>query len=193
MNLQEFLGTLPDDQKIRVGCRPGCLGDRKGGFIYQGRVDGFKSWELEQKYINQLIEQMTKHMSWKVPNKSAKRKLLQNVVDRYCEIVPFWKREVLEFYHGQFEPEVIVVIVPGHERFFDYKPKNKLKTFEDSAVEGLIEAVYKSLISELVTAKDEGHAQALALTIHKNEYGYFSNPQGILDACRKERRRRYGE
>jgi hypothetical protein len=63
MNLQEFLGTLPDDQKIRVGCRPGCLGDRKGGFIYQGRVDGFKSWELEQKYINQLIEQMTKHMS----------------------------------------------------------------------------------------------------------------------------------
>lgn len=193
MTLREFLETLQSNQKIRIGCRPGIVGYASGGFIYQGSVKDFKSWPLEERYIRDLSGQISRHMSWHVRDKESKRRLLHNLVDRYCDFVPFWDREVLDFYQGQYEPETVVIIIPGLEQFFDYTPEYEAKTFVNSAVESLIEAVYKSLISELIDTRNEGHAQALALAIKKNDYGFFTNPQGVLDACRKERRRRYGK
>lgn len=64
---------------------------------------------------------------------------------------------------------------------------------DDSAVSNLIDAIYKSAAEEYIYEPDAGKRSALGRWIKSDPYGILDEPEAVLDACKKERRRRYGE
>lgn len=197
MTLSELLKTLPPDKKIRIGTRFKGFKTKNslsaGGFVYDGLVCDFHPLEIEDKYIESLLSKITDIMMKRTKDRKPANVPLTNIVNRFCEIVPWMDREIIETYRGQFEPRTTVIIVPGAESFFWYSPDVPdltADTIDDSAVRNLIDAVYKDVATEYVYQKDPAKAAALARWIKSDPYGILDEPGAIVDACRMQRRKR---
>ena len=196
MNLGEYLQNLPPNKKIRIGTRSKGLemksGMHSGGFVYNGRVCDFKPQELEDKYIESLVSKVTEIMMRKVMKREKARTALDNIVDQFCKIVPWYDRKIIDTYKGQYEPDATVIIVPGMESFFWYEPPVPdltADTMDDSAARNLVDAIYKSAAEEYIYEPDHGRASALGRWIKSDPYGILDEPEAVLDACRKMRRK----
>lgn len=96
-------------------------------------------------------------------------------------------REVLETYRGLIEPDSTVIIIKGKETGKYYNPKmQKLTpdTINEDGAKMLVEAVYKNMITEYMKEKNPGKAAAVARMLKRDEYGIFSDAQGVLKACK---------
>ena len=123
MKLGEFLDTLPSHKRIRIGCRAKGMPLLKnsalgGGFVFCGQKCDLKPKELEDRYINELINKIAVIMMKPTLYKDAAKQQLDNLVNQYCAIVPWYDREVIETYKGQYDPDSTVIIVKGAESFF---------------------------------------------------------------------------
>ena len=201
MKLGEFLDTLPSHKRIRIGCRAKGMPLLKnsalgGGFVFCGQKCDLKPKELEDRYINELINKIAVIMMKPTLYKDAAKQQLDNLVNQYCAIVPWYDREVIETYKGQYDPDSTVIIVKGAESFFEYSPDVPPltpDTMDDSAARNLVDAIYKSAAEEYIYEPDHGRASALGRWIKSDPYGILDEPEAVLDACRKMRRRRYGK
>lgn len=201
MKLGEFLNSLPAYKRIRIGCRAKGMPLLKnsalgGGFVFCGQKCDFDPKELEERYISQLLDKIAIIMMKPTSNKDIAKQQLDNLVNQYCAIVPWYDREVIETYKGQYDPDSTVIIVKGAESFFEYSPDVPPltpDTMDDSAARNLVDAVYKSAAEEYICEPNAGRRSALGRWIKSDPYGILDEPDAVLDACRKERRRRYGE
>lgn len=203
MKLGEFLNSLPAYKRIRIGCRAKGMPLLKnsalgGGFVFCGQKCDFDPKELEDRYISQLIEKISMIMmkQSRVPNRDAAKQQLDNLVNQYCAIVPWYDREVIETYKGQYNPDSTVIIVKGAESFFEYSPDVPPltpDTMDDSAARNLVDAVYKSAAEEYICEPNNGRRSALGRWIKSDPYGILDEPEAVLDACRKMRRKRHGK
>ena len=201
MKLGEFLDTLPSHKRIRIGCRAKGMPLLKnsalgGGFVFCGQKCDFDPKELEDRYINELINKIAVIMMKPTLYKDAAKQQLDNLVNQYCAIVPWYDREVIETYKGQYDPDSTVIIVKGAESFFEYSPDVPPltpDTMNDSAARNLVDAIYKSAAEEYIYEPDHGRASALGRWIKSDPYGILDEPEAVLDACRKMRRKRHGK
>lgn len=201
MKLGEFLDTLPSHKRIRIGCRAKGMPLLKnsalgGGFVFCGQKCDFDPKELENRYINELINKIAVIMMKPTLYKDAAKQQLDNLVNQYCAIVPWYDREVIETYKGQYDPDSTVIIVKGAESFFEYSPDVPPltpDTMDDSAARNLVDAIYKSAAEEYIYEPDHGKASALGRWIKSDPYGILDEPEAVLDACRKMRRKRHGK
>lgn len=201
MKLGEFLNSLPAYKRIRIGCRAKGMPLLKnsalgGGFVFCGQKCDFNPKELEDRYIGQLIDKIAIIMMKPTSNKDIAKQQLDNLVNQYCAIVPWYDREVIETYKGQYDPDSTVIIVKGAESFFEYSPDVPPltpDTMDDSAARNLVDAIYKSAAEEYIYEPDHGKASALGRWIKSDPYGILDEPEAVLDACRKMRRKRHGK
>ena len=200
MKLGDFLNSIPTYKRIRIGCRAKGMPLLKnsalgGGFVFCGQKCDFNPKEIEDRYIGQLLDKIAMIMMKPTSNKDIAKKQIDNLVNQYHAIVPWYDREVIETYKGQYDPDSTVIIVNGAESFFEYSPDIPPltpDTMDDSAASNLIDAVYKSAAEEYIYEPDRGKRSALGRWIKSDPYGILDEPEAVLDACRKERRRRYG-
>lgn len=201
MKLGEFLNSLPAYKRIRIGCRAKGMPLLKnsalgGGFVFCGQKCDFNPKELENRYINELINKIAVIMMKPTLYKDAAKQQLDNLINQYCSIVPWYDREVIETYKGQYDPDSTVIIVKGAESFFEYSPDVPPltpDTMDDSAARNLVDAIYKSAAEEYIYEPDHGRASALGRWIKSDPYGILDEPEAVLDACRKMRRKRHGK
>lgn len=123
MKLGEFLNSLPAYKRIRIGCRAKGMPLLKNsalgcGFVFCGQKCDFDPKELEDRYISQLIDKIAMIMMKPTSNKDIAKQQLDNLVNQYHAIVPWYDREVIETYKGQYDPDSTVIIVKGAESFF---------------------------------------------------------------------------
>lgn len=201
MKLGEFLNSLPAYKRIRIGCRAKGMPLLKnsalgGGFVFCGQKCDFDPKELYDRYIGQLIDKIAIIMMKPTSNKDIAKQQLDNLVNQYCAIVPWYDREVIETYKGQYDPDSTVIIVKGAESFFEYSPDVPPltpDTMDDSTARNLVDAIYKSAAEEYIYEPDHGRASALGRWIKSDPYGILDEPEAVLDACRKMRRKRHGK
>lgn len=117
--LGDFLKRLPEDKKIRIGCR--------AGYIFEGTAGGY--WKNRKRIIRNLMEHNKDAFQRAVQgyvreNKKpdAEQKVLRNkfrvLMDRYDYVVNFTPldyRKVIEAYPLPTDPSVLVFRIEGEE------------------------------------------------------------------------------
>lgn len=180
MTLMQYVSTLPDDQKIRIGTKPG------GGFIYIGKAGKTLGRGLANSMRRKMLKRMYLQMEEENPN--YKRKYLHNMIDRCINCEGISRRDIVETYPALLD-ESIVIIIPGTERLEEYEEKVKAspKCVNSYAAQSLAAAIYREVCCELIDGyrkNNKTRQQELEDWIMADPYGILDMPDGIIDACR---------
>lgn len=180
MTLEQFLAELPDDQKIRIGTKPG------GGFIFIGKVRKTRGRGLANSMRRKMLKSMYARMEEENPK--YRKTYFHNMIDRCISCERISGRDVLETYPALLD-DSIVIIIPGTERLEEYEEKVKAspKCVNSHAVQSLAAAIYREVCCELIDGyrkNNKTRQQELEDWIMEDPYGILDMPDGIINACR---------
>lgn len=167
------LAAARPEQMIRIGCEHG------SGFIYIGQADS-----VDYDYLNAMVR---KKLPKNAPNKYKveTRKKWEEAIANY---EPLQSREVIDQFRSEVEDHIII-IVEGFGGFIQYKPEAPGSAdFDNHAMIDLVGAVYKESCRELIHAYKTGKREDIERCerwIRKSPYGFLTDPEGIIKACRE--------
>lgn len=180
MTLEQFLAEIPDDQRIRIGTKPG------GGFIFIGKAGKTRGRGLANSMRRKMLKSMYSRMEEENPK--YRKTYFHNMIDRCINCEGIVTRDVLETYPALLDDSV-VIIIPGTEKLEQYEEKEKAskKSVNTYAAQSLAAAIYREVCCELITEyrkNNRRRQQELEDWIMEDPYGILNMPDGIIDACR---------
>ena len=186
MTLAEYVRGLADDQLIKIGCVNG------SSYIFAGAKGDLDMVRLNSDLFAKAAEGMYMGVKtwvaawgWTATRLKAQTGVLKKRIKEFRGYKTLGDREVVEVRHSIAEANCLIVAVTGYDVGKEWlaAKEHAIELNCEEGMRNLAVAIYKQGSDHLVHLLEGVIKECKYL--EADPYGILSDPQGVIDACRK--------
>lgn len=196
MSLGQLCQIIPPKQDMRI-----CT-DEGTGFIFIGKRKSLRIQTLNRQLLDWHVERVAGRL-WRMKgggrSKEGNWAICEEAISDLRNLRALASRPVLNVEQGLLEPDSIVIQIPGIEGWEHYDPPMTTQKLNAAAAERLAYGFHKTACLDLVHAYEtvavsknklkvleaEETIREQEAWIKSNVYGFLSDPQTIIAACKR--------